>query len=114
MATRKQASHGSAALAPLLGLLTATMVFAVTPAGAQQRAQDCVVDPQSGDAEPAAPRDGESAEALADCGGVLKPAPVGDPELVEPAPDAGKTPVIEPEDLPDQPSDDAPSGTAGD
>jgi hypothetical protein len=48
---------------------------------------------------------GETA-ALSDkldrCGGVLKPPPTGQTGMVEPAPDVGRTPVIPPEQLPEQ------------
>ncbi|WP_342585785.1 hypothetical protein [Sinorhizobium alkalisoli] len=43
-------------------------------------------------------------EKLDDCNGVLKPPKVGDTELVEPAPDVGKTRVIRPGELPAQQS----------
>jgi hypothetical protein len=39
-------------------------------------------------------------EKLDDCNGVLTPPPVGDGDIVEPAPQAGKMPVITPNDLP--------------
>lgn len=45
------------------------------------------------------------ARQLDKCKGVLKPPPVGDPELIEPTPDAGKTPVIPPDKVPAQPPD---------
>lgn len=44
---------------------------------------------------------GSSLSATLDrCGGVLSPPAVGDPGMVEPAPDAGVTPVIPPSALP--------------
>jgi hypothetical protein len=36
------------------------------------------------------------------CGGVLTPPAVGDPEMVEPAPDEGVTPIIPPSSVPTQ------------
>lgn len=69
----------------------------------------CAVDPADGEA-PASPGGVEQGmsrgdEPLSDrlgrCGGVLSPPPVGDPEMVEPAPDAGATPIIPPSALPD-------------
>ncbi|OHV81909.1 hypothetical protein [Ensifer sp. LCM 4579] len=42
------------------------------------------------------------ARKLEECNGVLKPPRVGDSELVEPAPDVGRTPVIRPDELPPQ------------
>jgi hypothetical protein len=41
-------------------------------------------------------------EKLDDCDGVLKPPTVGDTEMVEPALDVGRTPVIRPDELPEQ------------
>ncbi|OHV80973.1 hypothetical protein [Ensifer sp. LCM 4579] len=53
-------------------------------------------------------------EKLDDCNGVLKPPKVGDTELVEPAPDVGKTRVIRPGELPAQQSGpNAGEATAG-
>ncbi len=52
-----------------------------------------------------APGDGEDGsltETLDDCNGVLKPPAAGDPDIVEEAPDVGKTPVIPPSALPEQ------------
>jgi len=42
------------------------------------------------------------ADKLDECNGVLEPSRVGDSEIVEPAPDVGKTPVIRPKELPSQ------------
>lgn len=47
--------------------------------------------------------DGSLTDTLDDCNGVLKPPAVGDPGMVEQAPDVGETPVIEPEAVPAQP-----------
>lgn len=40
------------------------------------------------------------ASLLADCNGVLHPPAVGDPDLVKPAPNVGKMPVIPPGSVP--------------
>lgn len=40
-------------------------------------------------------------ETLEDCQGVLKPPRTGDSELIEPAPDIGKTPFIRPHEIPE-------------
>ena len=48
--------------------------------------------------------DGSLTETLNDCNGVLKPPAVGDPGIVEEAPDVGKMPVIPPSALPEQQS----------
>ena len=45
---------------------------------------------------------GTLTEKLDDCDGVLKPPTVGDTEMVEPAPDVGRTPVIRPDEVPEQ------------
>lgn len=54
--------------------------------------------------DPAAP-EGSLGSTLAECDGVLKPPATGDGEMVEPAPDAGETPVIPPSAVPQQQSD---------
>lgn len=53
------------------------------------------------------------ARKLEECNGVLKPPMVGDPELVEPAPDVGRTPVIRPDELPPQQHGPNARATAG-
>ena len=40
---------------------------------------------------------------LSECEGVLEPPPTGDAEFAQPPPDKGKTPIVKPEDLPQQP-----------
>lgn len=42
-------------------------------------------------------------DTLADCNGVLAPPPTGDQGIAEPAPNTGETPVIKPDELPQQP-----------
>lgn len=41
-------------------------------------------------------------DMLEDCGAVLPPPPTGDSEIAEPPPDVGETPVIRPQDIPEQ------------
>jgi len=54
-------------------------------------------------AEPGIDRERQAlAQKLEECNGVLKPPRAGDPDLVEPAPNVGKTPVIRPDELPPQ------------
>lgn len=62
-------------------------------------AQPCKAEPQEQGQQP---RTDNSADrsSLADCNGVLHPPTVGDPELVKPAPDVGKMPVIPPGSVP--------------
>ena len=46
---------------------------------------------------------GESlSETLDECGDVLPPPPTGDSEIAEPPPNVGETPVIRPQDIPEQ------------
>lgn len=53
---------------------------------------------------------GNRTELLAPCNGVLAPPPVGDSELVEPAPKTGTMPVIRPNDLPQATTEHEKSG----
>mgnify|MGYP000513048135 CR=1 FL=1 len=80
-----------------IAAVAAGMTFLGAQARAEETAQDCVVDPDKPDNAQAL-----TAGRIADCDGVLRPAPTGDRELVEPAPEAGETPVIPPEKLPNQ------------
>ncbi|WP_457937580.1 hypothetical protein [Mesorhizobium sp. 10J20-29] len=48
------------------------------------------------------PDGGSLTDTLDECNGVLKPPAVGDPDMVEQAPDVGETPVIPPAELPEQ------------
>jgi len=57
--------------------------------------------PDDGSREPASETDGSLSATLDRCGGVLQPPPVGDPGMVEPAPDEGETPVIPPSAIPE-------------
>lgn len=73
--------------------------------------EDCRAAPESGN-DPAGQSPGTDLAAKLDrCNGVLQPPPTGDAEIREPAPDGGKTPVIPPGALPQQPpaDGDAPS-----
>ncbi len=94
-------------------LLRKTAVFATiigsmawSPAALAQTAVNsgspCRVDPGTPQ------EDGSLTETLDDCNGVLKPQVAGDPGIIVEAPDVGETPVIEPGELPKQPSHDAP------
>ena len=42
-------------------------------------------------------------ETLDECNGILIPPPTGDEEVTEPAPNVGETPVIRPDEIPEQP-----------
>lgn len=81
-------------------------ILAVLPSHAQEPgtadpADDpCLAIPEGEDLEGV--DDEALAELLERCDGVLRPPPLGAPEMVEPPPDAGTTPVIRPEDLPEE------------
>ncbi|MDX3924337.1 MAG: hypothetical protein QHC90_00845 [Shinella sp.] len=69
---------------------------ASAPAMAQADSGKCAAPatpPQNGSATD---RSQNLTRKLDDCNGVLKPPPTGDPEMVEPGPDTGETPVIKP------------------
>ncbi|GAB2188185.1 hypothetical protein [Roseibium sp. LAB1] len=83
-----------AALATALTLVCGTAL-------AQEKTGDCRVEPGA-KSQDRVSADTDETASLSDCDGVLTPAPVGDRELVEPAPDIGETPVISPEEIPDQ------------
>ena len=84
-------------------LALASMLAAGSVAEAQDGRSACRTTPPAAQGEGAPKSEGQSlTEALDSCNSVLTPPRVGDGDLVEPAPDAGKTPVITPGDLPPQ------------
>lgn len=64
------------------------------------KADKCRAQTQQGGKQPPG---GNLTDKMVDCGGVLKPPATGDREMTAPAPDEGKTPVINPGDVPAQP-----------
>ncbi|WP_269585371.1 hypothetical protein [Roseibium sp. Sym1] len=105
-------NRGNSLCAGTTVLAVAAIVFLGYPAEADQPTGDCVVTP--GEERPLEQQD-TTAGIMTECDGVLKPAPVGDAELVEPAPEKGRTPVIEPGEIPARPSPgDDPAAPAGD
>lgn len=78
-----------------VGVLTSAPGLSEDPGTAAQ-AERCRAVPGTDD-DPEA-----LARKLEECNGILKPPRVGDTELVEPAPDVGRTPVIRPDELPPQ------------
>ncbi len=106
--------------APLIPTLLAGLLAAAAPATAQDAGgeapspEKCRADPQppdgpssgaqSGEARPDEPADAPDTltGTLAPCDGVLAPPRVGD-EIAEPPPSEGRTPVIRPGEIPDQP-----------
>lgn len=103
MFERDSHRHRPVRHALLLAAMTAAFLVA-SEAIAQERQQNCRARP---DSETQIPEEntGKSAKdksKLQECDGILKPPAVGDPELVEPAPDVGRMPVIKPKNLPKQ------------
>lgn len=62
-------------------------------------------DAQAGSDDETDGRAGDAAPELEECDGVLTPPRTGDQEIEEPPPDTGTTPVIPPENVPEQPPD---------
>ena len=97
------------ALATGFGLM---IVGAVAPASAQTETpadplgaiEDCRIVPGEDGEAPLS--DNTLSEALAPCDGVLAPPPAGDPDIAITPPEGGETPVIDPENLPEQPPAD--------
>ena len=81
--------------------LAAAMLMVCGSALAEEKPEDCQVDTGM-KSQDRVPTETEESVSLADCNGILKPAPVGDRELVEPVPKAGETPILSPEEIPDQ------------
>lgn len=99
-------------------LSTATSLLAIAvliPATALSQDAGTATQAERCRAEPGIDDDPQAlARKLEECNGVLKPPRVGDPELVEPAPDIGRTPVIRPDELPPQQHGPNAEGTSGD
>jgi hypothetical protein len=72
-----------------------------TPPGDKCRVEQPSSGAESADAQQPG-QEQSLTETLDDCNGVLKPPVVGDGEMTEPPPDAGKTPVIRPNEPPPQ------------
>ena len=80
------------------------------PAAAQDSGEGtppvpCQAQPQDGGQQQPRTDDGNgnSADKLGSCDGVLQPPPSGDQGMTQPPPDQGKTPVIKPGEVPVQP-----------
>lgn len=74
------------------GAMTAAPVTAVAAPK-----ENCRVEP---DAKPSQNKNATPSQKLNDCGSVLRPPGVGDNDMVQPAPDVGRTPVIPPNAVP--------------
>jgi len=90
--------------------LPCALLAVAGPAAAQDGGEGappahCQAQPQDGGQQPPAAADGNgnSADKLGSCGGVLQPPPSGDQGMMQPPPDQGKTPVIKPGEVPVQP-----------
>lgn len=86
----------------MAALMAVALPFSGSVASADEKPVDCEVAPGAEDEREDSST--EEAGTLSECDGLLHPAPVGDGELVEPAPDVGRTPVIKPRQVPVQPS----------
>ena len=83
----------------LTGAATAAVLFAGTTAYAQSDPTDCKAErpPADSRADALQAQPGESlSDELATCGSVLDPPPVGDPDVVQPAPSVDDPMVIQP------------------
>lgn len=88
------------------GAFVASPLAALAQSGAQSGAAqsppvNCKVAPAGGNTDDSAvgSQPPPSTNRLDDCGSVLVPPVVGDAEMVEPAPDEGRTPVIDPSEV---------------
>ncbi len=81
-------------------VLTTIIVLASSAAAMAQSLNECSVDPNN--LEETTGDKVSLTETMERCDGVLKPDLSSDLEIVEPAPDVGETPVISPEDIPTQ------------
>lgn len=91
-------------------LSTCASMAMAQSAGVQAPPADCRVAPDAGDPARDNPVRGENDarppagnNLLAECGSVLAPPITGDAEMVEPAPDKGRTPVIDPSEVRPEP-----------
>ncbi|POF32105.1 hypothetical protein [Roseibium marinum] len=82
--------------------LAALLALLAPPAFAEEPPGDCEIDPEREETETRNADEDVNARRLADCDGILHPAPVGDTEMVQPARETGEMPVIDPEELPDR------------
>ncbi|WP_299811567.1 hypothetical protein [uncultured Roseibium sp.] len=90
-------------LVPVSFATLVALLALLTPPVLADEPENCEVDPENEETETLTAEDEANAGKLTDCDGILQPAPVGDMDLVQPAPDTGETPVIAPQELPDQP-----------
>ncbi|ABC91506.1 hypothetical conserved protein [Rhizobium etli CFN 42] len=86
----------------LLSALSLAVAILPLPlqASAQAPPDKCVAPSQPNQGRGSADDHRDLSEKLSDCNGELRPPPVGDTEMVEPAPDTGNSRIIRPEDMP--------------
>ncbi|AGS22543.1 hypothetical protein [Rhizobium etli] len=86
----------------LLSALSLAVAILPLPlqASAQAPPDKCVAPSQPNQGRGSADDHRDLSEKLSDCNGELRPPPVGDIEMVEPAPDTGNSRIIRPEDMP--------------
>lgn len=85
-----------------IGVLCSLATSDLAMAQAASSQDGCQASQPKGGADDAGNQKAAAADGgkLTDCDGVLKPPATGDGQMVSPAPDAGKTPVIPPSDMP--------------
>ncbi|WP_434710387.1 hypothetical protein NMA58_12770 [Rhizobium sp. YTUHZ045] len=81
-----------------------SLALAILPLSLQANAQappdKCVAPSQSNQDRDSADDHQDLSKKLDDCNGELRPPPIGDTEMVEPAPDTGNSRIIRPGDMP--------------
>ena len=84
-----------------LALMSSGLILPAGASYAQAEQGTCSAGPQGGTKSPDGQvPSGTLTQKLDNCNSVLTPPPVGDGEIVEPAPQTGKMPVISPDDMP--------------
>lgn len=81
-----------------------SLALAILPLSLQANAQappdKCVAPSQSNQDRDSADDHQDLSKKLDDCNGELRPPPIGDTEMVEPAPDTGNSRIIRPGEMP--------------
>lgn len=85
--------------ATVLGLFGAATLLAAPAALAAEHKENCRLIPKDR-SQPSTANEASPTDKLGDCNSVLHPPGVGDKDMVQPAPDVGKMPVIPPKAVP--------------